>query len=234
MTQISPGRFEGLTPVIKYLIIVNVVVWLLEISVGRYFPMQDLFALHDIHSTLFRPHQIITHLFMHDPDNPGHIIINMFVLWMFGKILENVWGSKKFLTFYIICGLGAAALHMAVMYYHNEQLLNAYTSLSPEMRLDNNEGILDIINQPTVGASGAVFGCLAAFGYLFPNTDLYLYFLFPVKAKWLIGAYIGYELVLAIMNKPGDNVAHFAHLGGALVGLIMVIYWNKSNRNTFY
>jgi membrane associated rhomboid family serine protease len=234
MTQISPGRFEVLPPVIKYLIIVNVVVWLLEVSIGRYFPMQELFALHDIHSTLFRPHQIITHIFMHDPQNPLHIILNMFVLWMFGKVLENLWGSKRFLTFYMICGLGSAALHMSVMYYHNSELLNMYATLSPEMRLDNNEGVLRIIDEPTVGASGAVFGCLAAFGYLFPNTDLYIYGLFPVKAKWLIGGYIGYELVMALMNKPGDNVAHFAHLGGALVGLILVIYWNKSNRNTFY
>jgi membrane associated rhomboid family serine protease len=234
MTQFSPGGFDVLPPVVKNLIIVNALVWLAQITLGRYFPIEDLFALHDVHSTLFRPHQLITHLFMHDPSGPFHIFFNMFALWMFGKTLENVWGSKRFLIFYVLCGLGAACMHLGVLYYENGKLLEQFAMLDPANRDMLNEQVIQKINEATLGASGAVFGCLAAFGYLFPNTYVYLYFFVPIKVKWFVIGYAAVELWSGIRNAAGDNVAHFAHLGGALVGLILVIYWNKSNRNTFY
>jgi membrane associated rhomboid family serine protease len=140
----------------------------------------------------------------------GHIFFNLFALWMFGKILENVWGAKRFLIFYLVSGIGAAVAHLTVQYFMG--------------------GIA-----PAVGASGAVMGILVAFGYLFPNTELYILFIpFPVKAKWAVIGYVAIDLFGGIANFSGDNIAHFAHLGGALTGFILVLFWNKSNRRRFY
>jgi len=186
--------------------------------------------------------------------NWGHIFFNMFALWMFGSILENVWGPKRFLTFYLVSGLGAALLHMIVLYFNTQGMITDYHSVNtasgamsflnkypPErqFRTDDIATVLnttfqDHLNESTLGASGAVFGCLAAFGYLFPNTYIYLYFFLPVKAKWFVLGYAALELYSAIQNSAGDNVAHFAHLGGALAGFLMVYFWNKTNRKTFY
>jgi len=196
------------------------------------FSIVNYFALHDIHSIYFRPHQLITHMFMHG--GWDHLFFNMFALWMFGSILENVWGGKRFLTYYILCGLGSAVLHLAVLYYEMTPVMEALRSYpidqqqqllySPEFR----------VNEATLGASGAIFGCLAAFGYLFPNSLIYLYFFVPIKAKWFVLMYAGMELFLGVRNSAGDNVAHWAHLGGALVGIILVIYWNRKSRRNFY
>ena len=158
----------------------------------------------------------------------------MFALWMFGSILENVWGPKRFLTFYIVCGLGAALCHMMVLFYENQQLLNEFNKLPLAQQQYYEPLVQRSLNAATLGASGAVFGCLAAFGYLFPNTYIYLYFLLPIKAKWLVLAYAAYELFAAIQNSAGDTVAHIAHLGGALAGFLMVYFWNKNNKKTFY
>ena len=229
MTEFRPGRFQMIPVVIKNLIIINVLVWLAEITFGNSgsFRMEDYFALHDIHSPLFRPHQLITHLFMHDPSNFSHLLFNMFALWMFGSILENYWGPKKFLIFYIVSGLGAAVLHLGVLYYENSQLLAIADQINPY-------DLEAKINEATLGASGAVFGCLAAFGYLFPNSLIYLYFFVPIKAKYFVLIYAGLEFYMGIRSSAGDNVAHWAHLGGALVGVLLVIYWNKTDRRRFY
>jgi membrane associated rhomboid family serine protease len=229
MAQFQFRRFEYLPTVIKNLILINALVWLGQITFGRVYPLDDMFALHDLHSSLFRPYQLITHLFMHGGFE--HIFFNMLALWMFGYMLENVWGPKRFLTFYLICGLGAAAAHLAVLWYQNEQLLNQFHALDPEQRQQLSDAVLQKINEPTLGASGAVFGCLAAFGYLFPNTLILVYFMFPIKAKWLVIIYAVFELFAGVRATAGDNVAHFAHLGGALVGFLLVFYWNRSNRN---
>lgn len=234
MSEFRPTGFNILPIVIKNLIIINALIFLAQSTFGPAGEMwlTNTFALHDVHSVYFRPHQLITHLFMHG--SWGHIIMNMFVLWMFGSALENIWGAKRFLTFYIVCGLGAALLHLLVLYFENAPLVEAFRQLpfSEQEQYRYHERFP--LNTATVGASGAVFGCLAAFGYLFPNSLIYVYFLVPIKAKWFVLLYAGAELWLGVRNSAGDNVAHWAHLGGALVGFLLVLYWNRTNRKRFY
>ncbi len=233
MTEFRPSSFQILPAVIKNLLILNGLFFLAQNTVGReLINMEDLFALHTWQSPLFRPWQFITHMFMHG--NLGHIFGNMFALWMFGSILENLWGPKRFLTFYLVCGLGAALCHMIVLYFENEHLISAFNSLDAISQAENRELVYAKLNEATLGASGAVFGCLVAFGYLFPNTKIYIYFFIPLKAKWFVLLYAGFELSMAISNSAGDNVAHVAHLGGALVGFLLVYFWNKKNRSNFY
>jgi membrane associated rhomboid family serine protease len=250
MTEFRPGRFQILPTVIKNLLIINTLVFLIQINFSSYnFPIEDMFALHTWQSNLFKPWQFITHMFMHG--SWAHLLSNMFALWMFGAVLENLWGPKRFLTFYLVCGLGAALCHMIVLYFENEQMIAAYNALrsnsegftlraiefmkeygiSPNMNIDETFSFR--LNEATLGASGAVFGCLAAFGYLFPNTYIFIYFFFPMKAKWFVLLYAGFELWAAISSSAGDNVAHAAHLGGALFGLILAYFWNKNNRNRY-
>ncbi len=258
MTQFRPSRFEILPPIIKNLLIINALVFLAQNTVGKtYFNMDDLFALHTWQSPLFKPWQFITHLFMHGGFD--HIFFNMFSLWMFGSGLENLWGPKRFLTFYLVCGLGAALCHMIVLFVENQTMINAYNAINPDsadylfnvqrfidkfipvaqpvpINIQTAKEIVDVrLNEATLGASGAVFGCLVAFGYLFPNTTLMIFPIpIPIKAKWFVLLYAGFELFSAVKNSAGDNVAHFAHLGGALVGFLLVYFWNKTNRKTFY
>jgi membrane associated rhomboid family serine protease len=238
-------------------------------------PVMDHFALHHILSPLFKPWQLLTHMFMHG--GLTHLFFNMFALWMFGSILENLWGPRRFLIFYLLCGMGAAILHLVFLWVENLPMITDFEALKiqPTARgfidFANKYGLtryIDagwankmadawmadpanlsyaekavltatdfthyVLGQPTVGASGAVFGCLAAFGYLFPNTYIYLYFFIPMKAKWFVLIYIAVELFTAVSNSAGDNIARWAHLGGALVGLLLVIFWNRKNRRTFY
>ena len=234
MTDFRPGSFQILPFIIKNLIIVNALVFLAQQTFGSSasFNMNNMFALHDVRSVYFRPHQLITHLFMHG--GFGHIFFNMFALWMFGSTLENYWGPKRFLVFYIACGLGAAMLHLGVLYFENMPYIEAFNAYSPDQQETIKYSERYIINTPTLGASGAVFGCLAAFGYLFPNSLIYIYALFPIKAKWFVLFYAAAELAMAFQNSAGDNVAHWAHLGGAIVGIALVWVWNKTNRKTFY
>jgi membrane associated rhomboid family serine protease len=228
--------FNFIPPVIKNLLIINVLVYLAQITFQKYpdnIPIDNLFALHDIHSAYFQPYQVITYLFMHG--GWDHIFFNMLALWMFGTTLENYWGSKRFLIFYMACGIGAGLLQLAVTYPQMAAILE-------ELRLHYTQDAISEaryawnfpLNVSTVGASGAVFGCLAAFGYLFPNSLIYIYALFPIKAKWLVLIYAGIEIYLGVANSAGDNVAHWAHIGGALVGIILVLIWNRNNRRNFY
>jgi membrane associated rhomboid family serine protease len=234
MTDVRMNSFQSIPPVIKNLIIVNALVFFAQYIFGNneFGWINNTFALHDIHSEFFRPHQIVTHMFMHG--GLAHLFFNMLPLWMFGSILENLWGSKRFLIFYVLCGLGAAVLHLGVLYFEMEPVMEMFKQLpisqQEELRYASNFKI----NVPTVGASGAVFGCLAAFGYLFPNSLIYMYFFIPIKAKWFVIFYAALELWLGVQNSAGDNVAHWAHLGGALVGFLLVLYWNKRNRRHFY
>ena len=233
MAEFRPGSFQILPPVIKNLIIVNVLVFLAQKAFDPtdFGTVSQLFALHDVRSVYFKPHQLITHLFMHG--GIWHIFFNMFALWMFGSTLENVWGPKRFLIFYMLCGLGAAVLHLTTLYVEYADLASQMASAPIDIQNQYLYDPLYKINVPTVGASGAVFGCLAAFGYLFPNSIVYAYFI-PMKAKWFVILYAGLELWLGIRNSAGDSVAHWAHLGGALVGFVLVYYWNRNNRRRFY
>jgi membrane associated rhomboid family serine protease len=234
MTDFRPRSFSILPIVIKNLLIINGLIFLAQVTFehNNTFNIDNFFALHDVHSVYFKPHQLITHLFMHG--SFMHLFVNMFALWMFGSTLENYWGAKRFLLFYMVCGLGAAFLHLGVLYFENAPVMDFFHQLS----LREQEELLYAenfrVNVATVGASGAVFGCLAAFGYLFPNSLIYIYGLFPLKAKWLVLIYAGIELYSAIENSAGDNVAHWAHLGGALAGIILVWIWNKRKRRNFY
>jgi len=276
MTQFRPTRFEVLPTIIKNLLIINALVFLAQNTFAgptSSFSFEDYFALHAWQSSLYKPWQIITHMFLHG--DFGHILGNMFALWMFGSILENVWGPKRFLLFYFLCGVGAAVIHLLILSYQlipltneYEQLLRLSKSNAPGFTdavlafskahdipltriLTENKVSLDtpglapqlmdlissyhnkMLSTATLGASGAVFGILIAFVYLFPNTYIYVYFLFPIKAKWLGILYFAFELYKAIENSAGDNVARWAHVGGALVGFILVYIWNKRNRHPF-
>ncbi|MFY7651783.1 MAG: rhomboid family intramembrane serine protease [Chitinophagaceae bacterium] len=236
MNEFRPNRFEVLPVIIKNLLIINGLVFFAQYVNEQQIWLQfdNLFALHTFQSQYFKPWQFITHMFMHG--SFSHLLSNMFALWMFGSILENIWGPKRFLLFYLTCGFGAALCHMTVLYFENASLLKEYYAINP-LSVDYDKVVYVVqarLNQATVGASGAVFGCLAAFGYLFPNTRIYIYFLIPLKAKWFVILYALMELSLAIQNSAGDNIAHFAHLGGALFGFLLVFFWNKTNNRTFY
>ena len=152
------------------------------------------------------------------------------MLWMFGRVLENVWGPKRFFIYYFACGLGAAALHLGIQYLRAEQLLLAIQA--------GDQAEISALSRtigPALGASGAIMGIMVGFAYLFPNTELMIFPIpIPVKAKWVVAAYVVIDLSLGIGNFSGDNVAHFAHVGGAVTGFILVYIWNKSNRRTLY
>lgn len=254
--EFRPNRFQVLPIVVKNLLIINALVFLAQKTLGTQLPfsLEDTFALHTWQSQLFQPWQLITHMFMHG--DFWHLAFNMLPLWMLGSTLETLWGPKRFLTFYIICGLGAAFCHLGVLYFENAAIVHNFQALnssagdssiqlfiekyvpghqSVPITYDVASEVLQArLNEATLGASGAVFGVLVAFAYLFPNTVFLIYFIIPLKAKWAIPGYIFIELVSAVRNSAGDNIAHAAHLGGALVGFLLVYSWNKTNRKTFY
>jgi len=244
MNYFRQGGLSSIPPVVKNILIINVLfyaaTYLLE---AKGINLANYLGLHYFKSDLFQPYQIITHMFMHG--GLMHIAFNMYALWMFGKILEQVWGPKKFLIYYMITGLGAATLHLLVMHFQIVHELNTmpadkitmvltdgakiiasnqnYNSLFPDMANLNM-----LYNGATVGASGAVFGLLLAFGMLFPNVELYLMFIpMPIKAKYFVMGYGAIELFSGVANRAGDNTAHFAHLGGMLFGFILIKMWKK-------
>jgi membrane associated rhomboid family serine protease len=208
--QFNSNRF-GIPEVTRNIIAINVLLFIATIYSGN--TMYEYLALFNYKSNYFHGWQMITHMFMHGSFT--HLLFNMFGLYMFGSRLEQMWGAKRFINFYLITGLGAALLHTLVQDYEITQ------------------GLVSI-NQPTVGASGALFGILVAFAMYWPNTQLFLMFIpVPIKAKWAVIGYAAFELFAGISGFQA-GVAHFAHLGGALFGFILVQYWNKNNRNSFY
>jgi membrane associated rhomboid family serine protease len=233
-----PGNFSELPEVVKNLLILNGLFFLATVSLNNLgIDLVKLLGLHQFQSPDFRPHQLITHLFMHG--NFTHLFFNMFALWMFGKILENVWGSKRFLIYYMITGIGAASIHLLISQYQIISISNQIpemVNLAIEGRYNPSipisKKLTQLIITPTVGASGAVFGLLLAFGMLFPNALLYLYFAIPIKAKYFVIGYGLIELYAGISNNPADNVAHFAHLGGMIFGFFLIKYW-KNDMTTF-
>lgn len=180
-----------------------------------------------IASPEFKPIQLFTHMFMHG--GFLHIFSNMYALFLFGTVLERVWGPQRFLFFYFLTGFGAEILHLGVEAWQVYNFTGHFAATDAE--LQRFYTLQEIYFIPTVGASGAVFGVLAAFGLLFPNTELMLLFPpIPLKAKVFVLLYILWELYRGIAMQPGDNIAHFAHLGGALMGFLLVKYWNRDNR----
>ena len=236
------GRTGNTPPVVKNLIIINALMLVGYYAIGATFNvnLNRELGLYYFESPFFRPYQIITHMFMHG--GIGHLFFNMFALWMFGKVLESVWGSKRFFIYYLVTGLGAAFLHMLVMYFQFHPAVAEFkaaagvdvvTTQMVESMLAQGNQLGMSLAIPTVGASGAVFGVLLAFGMLFPNTRLILLFPpIPIKAKYFVIGYGVLELYLGL-SQPGSNIAHFAHLGGMLFGFILIKMWG-TKRNTFY
>jgi len=242
MNRFTFGSASGTPPVVKNLIIINVVVFVLTMLLGRsgLINLNGLLGMFYVQSPIFKPWQIVTHMFMHG--SLFHIFFNMWALWIFGKTLESVWGGQRFLIYFFVTGIGAAFLHQYVMYL---ELAPAIETVKAQYNFDtityerlrelasSNPGLYQALRTPTVGASGAVFGILLAFGMLFPNTPLFIIpFPFPIKAKWLVIGYGALELYLGV-TQSGSNIAHFAHLGGMIFGFILIKYWNK-NSNRFY
>lgn len=205
--------------VTKNLLIINVIIWLAQfVLLGRIgIDLTKQFGLHFPLSDSFRIYQLVTYMFLHDPYSFSHVFFNMFAVFMFGRTLEQVWGSKRFLTYYLVTGIGAGIVQIIVMYFRIRGVVG------PEM--------FYAVNSVTVGASGAVFGILLAFGMLFPNAQLFIIpFPFPIKAKWFVIGYGLLELIFGISNRTGDNVAHFAHLGGMIFGIFMILYWREKDK----
>lgn len=237
-----PGGFSHMPPVTKNIIIISFILFAAKFFLASALQI-DLTAtlgLHDYLAPNFRPYQFVTYIFMHADFT--HIFFNMIGVYLFGQILEEAWGSKRFLIFFILTGLGAAivqyiTVHIELVNYLdtiNNFLNNPNNKISVEERaayMDEKYAILN--GAVTVGASGSLMGLLGAFGLMYPNRLLYIYFVVPIKAKWLVIGYGLFDLILAFQNNPGDNVAHFAHLGGLLVGVCIVLIWRK-NRTHFY
>ncbi len=238
-----------ITPVVKQLLIVNAILF---IAANFFMPiLNDYFPLYYFQNPAFQFWQPITHMFMHG--GFSHILFNMFALYSFGSVLEQIWGGKKFILFYILCGLGAAVLHTAVNYW---QFHEAYNTLIERgisqadinyILQDPNIFYRDVdVNTlsssfkiPAVGASGAIYGLLVAFAFMFPNAGLGLLFIpVPIKAKYFVPGVLLLDLVLgfkgaAIFGSGGTGIAHFAHIGGALVGFLLMWFWKKKQFDQF-
>jgi membrane associated rhomboid family serine protease len=230
MADFKYYRPDNFPPIVKNLIIINVLVFVAQLTLtGKNFNLTEHIMLYPVQHPEFRPYQIATHMFAHAPNMIFHILFNMFGLWMFGKVLENVWGPKRFLFFYLACGVGAALLHMGVNYFAWENMEAAYAVGDLEKAQEYARGL-----GPALGASGAVMGIFAAFAFLFPNTEMFIMFIpFPIKAKWAVLGLVAIDLFGGVSNY-GSGIAHFAHLGGAITGFIIVLIWNKTGRRRFY
>ena len=255
MFQNSGSGLASIPPVTKNIIIINCIVWLAEALFPSFSgTILRVLGLHFVCSDAFNPIQIITYMFVHSPSNIMHILFNMFTLWMFGRVLERVWGSRRFFLFYMICGIGAALVQEGVWaltwrhdYISGIAGLNGLTY--EHMRAVVDQALVQGDSQfasamasfrtqmVTVGASGAIFGLLLGFAFVFPNMPLYLFFIpVPIKAKYMVIGYGVLEFFLGV-GRSADTVAHFAHLGGMVFGLILLLYWKKKgtlNGGSFY
>ena len=274
--MIQPAGFRWMPEVVKNLLIINGLMFLAKyaVYVSLHVDLEDLLGLHYFGGDAFELYQFVTYQFIHA--NLEHIFMNMLVLWMFGSAIEQLWGGKRFLIYYLLTGFGAAMVHYTVVHFElypvlsaldhylenpslaNLQLLRseyiiptnwqgstlhpasvAYQNALEVLKYDptNAAALNDVssfldqiktfrLNKDVViGASGAVWGVLLAFGLFFREQYIYLYFLFPIKAKWLVLGLAAYEVFAIVMDNPTDNVAHFAHLGGALFGFILIKLW---------
>lgn len=283
----SPTGFGYLPPVVKNLLIINGLFFLATVVLegAMHIDLTDMLGLHYFAAQKFEPYQFITYMFMHG--SFSHIFFNMFALWMFGSVLENVWGPKKFLLYYIVTGIGAALVHYLVFYFEVSPALQSmdafikhpdvatlqqfvsthqfnFSHSTSEFDLvvenfkqsftilqqdpGNMQAMQDSVNFVTayrehflnlpvvVGASGAIYGLLLAFGMLFPNSLIYLYFFIPMKAKWFVIIFGAIELFSGFYNQ-NSGVAHFAHLGGMIFGFFLILYWKKKssqNQHNYY
>ena len=267
--------FGGMTPVVKNLLIINVLVFLATYVLGSSMriSLNDLFGLRFFMADKFSPFQLVTYMFLHA--DLSHIFFNMFAVFMFGRVLEQVWGGKRFLTFYLVTGVGAGIIHMIAQYFEVQPFIKAVDVCMSQSNHESLVAFLDAYGKPysfeaqrllkgfidsynalastnpegamslareflpqfeteylnahvTVGASGAVFGILLAFGMLFPNVELMLLFPpIPIKAKYFVFIYGAIELFMGVKNFAFDNVAHWAHLGGMLFGFFLIRYWKN-------
>lgn len=236
------STFRNLPPVTKNLLVVNAIIWVAL----QFFPasalnkFDSICALHYFTSQDFNPVQLITYMFVHH--NFMHLFFNMFALFMFGMVIERVLGPKRFLFYYLSCGLGAALIQEGVFAIMISNLAGHMPEGAMSVIIENGRALMEsgynyggymgevneLVNATVIGASGAIFGILLAFGFIFPRQPLYLMFIpVPVQARWFVLGYGVIELLQGIGNSSGDNVAHFAHLGGMVLGILMLLYWKK-------
>ncbi len=287
----KPSGFQVLPPVVKNLLILNILIFILTyvLDLKTGFDLNEYLGLHYVTASGFLPVQFFSYMFLHG--NLTHILFNMFALWTFGTVLENTWGAKRFIIFYAVCGIGAAVTQTAVVgwdihnaqtaadRYRNEQSADAFLVFVKERDLIGEQGgvltrfwhyisdyhprqellvfvddwsknpsaagyrneankfvdsyIAAKINSTTVGASGAIYGLLLAFGMLFPNALLYLYFAIPIRAKYAVALFGLLELYSGAQNSGSDNVAHFAHLGGMIFGYFLIVAWKRKSFDRF-
>lgn len=230
-------------PVVKNLLIINVIIYvamfMFRDQQGSFLLVEKLSVFY-FDSPFFKIWQPITYMFMHSPGSFTHIFFNMFALFMFGGVLESRWGAKRFLNFYLITGLGALGLQWAVQAFEVYQIVGTAMPGESLFQLSNltlrqQQTLQGIYTGPMLGASGAIFGLLVAFGVLYPNTEMYIMFIpIPIKAKYIIPVYIIFELSMGLARVQGDSVAHYAHLGGALIGFILVKLWKDKDNDRFY
>lgn len=252
----SSGFMSSVPVVTKNLIIINALFWVATYVLRRFdIHLEETLGLHYFASDAFNLSQLFTYMFMHDPLNPAHVFFNMFGVFMFGRILEQVLGPKRFLLYYVVAGIGAAITQEVIWYFDLRSFISAVDQFSvngyvPVLSkfLNIQEGMsvpLNVLmdakqevlnNFITIGASGSVFGILLAFGMLFPNAPLFLMFIpIPIKAKYMVIGYGAIELFAGVANFSTDNVAHFAHLGGMIFGFFLIRYWkNKGIGNGFF
>lgn len=229
------NMWRNTPPVTLNLLIINLIIWgalnlFNVVTVNR---IINIGALHYFTSDDFLPSQLLTYMFMHH--SFAHLFFNMFALWMFGGIIERVLGSRRFLFYYISCGIGAALIQEGVFAIMISNLSSGLDGEAVQMATRGyaipgtaSAKLALLINMSTLGASGAVYGILLAFGYIFPKRPIFLMFIpVPIQARWMVIGYGLIELMQAMNNNPGDNVAHLAHLGGMIFGLIMLIYWRR-------
>lgn len=263
--EIRAGGFNILPTVVKNLLIINGLFFLAKIVLAGKFDLDAIFGLHYFAASDFHVWQIITYMFMHG--DFGHLFFNMFALWMFGASVENAWGERRFLCYYLITGIGAALIHYLIIYFqiHSSLALidaflaapsvDTFSQLTQVSRINQAavaQNLLYLQAHPSavtefvpqiesfretflnsfniIGASGSVFGLLLAFGMMYPDSEIYVYFLLPIKAKWFVVIYGALELVYGVLGSA-DGVAHFAHLGGMLFGFLLIMAWRHYDGN---
>ena len=260
MNSYRPSLWNSIPPVVKNLIVINFILWLAAVVAVRWgVDLNGVLGMHYWAADKFNPVQLVTYMFMHG--GFSHIFFNMFALFMFGSTLEQTWGGRRFLLYYLVCGVGAGVLQQVVYTIEFQPTLHALTAVLNSGSADSlmqyqdaigkffkteflqHATLSDVVHMRqqymdvvlnrlvTVGASGSIFGILLAFGMLFPNTELYIMFIpIPIKAKYFVIVYGLLELYLGFANRAGDSVAHFAHVGGMLFGLILILYWKKKGK----
>ena len=238
------NHHSQIPPVTLNVLIINILMYLTKVLFQYKYDLDisEYLGLRYFMSQDFHWYQMITYMFVHA--NEMHLFFNMFALWIFGPLLEQLWGGRRFILYYALCGLGAA-LTQYLFYYsqvadlvndlksiHHDILQIPYENLRAEYLekwAEQRDEVYD--RMIIIGASGAIYGLLTAYALLFPNTYFYIYFIMPLKAKWLVLLYAGIELLTGLILE--DNVAHFAHLGGMLIGLIAVLWWKRKNKHSF-